>query len=90
MIEQVPLGRFLLPAGEIVALEPDQQYRIAGIYSFGKGLFERTPIWGAETSYQTLTRLRGNQFVVSKLNGWEGAVDVVTQMLAGCLASIDQ
>lgn len=85
--EQTPLGEILTPAIGEVALEPDETYRVAGIYSFGKGLFERTSILGAETSYATLTRLRKDQFVVSKLNGWEGAVDVVAAELDGCHVS---
>jgi type I restriction enzyme S subunit len=60
---------------------------MAGIYSFGKGVFEREPIRGAETSYKSLFRLRAGQFVISRLNGWEGAVDVVGSQVDGYLVS---
>lgn len=85
--EQVPLSAFLTPTTDEVVLQPDTTYRTAGIYSFGKGLFERESILGAETFYTTLFRVRENQFVVSKLNGWEGAVDVVSPELDGCHVS---
>ena len=63
--EQVPLSAFLTPTTDEVVLQPDTTYRTAGIYSFGKGLFERESILGAETFYTTLFRVRENQFVVS-------------------------
>lgn len=84
---QIPLGEILTLAVDEVSLQPDDNYRLAGIYSFGKGLFERDAISGAETSYAKLARLHKDQFVVSKLNGWEGAVDVVSGALDGCHVS---
>lgn len=82
-----PLREVLALVRDEVRVEPDGTYRLAGIYSFGKGLFEREQISGAETSYRTLFRLTEGQFVVSKLNGWEGAVDVVSSDHAGCVVS---
>lgn len=81
------LAEILAPALDEVSLRPDEDYRLAGIYSFGRGLFERETILGAQTSYKTLARLHEDQFVLSKLNGWEGAVDVVTAEVAGCHVS---
>jgi type I restriction enzyme, S subunit len=64
-------------ATETVAVETDHEYPVAGIYSFGRGLIRRPTIRGSETAYTKLTRLRAGQFVMSKLNGWEGALTVV-------------
>jgi type I restriction enzyme, S subunit len=72
-----PLGDVLIPSVRSVAVEPSSSYLIAGIYSFGRGLIDRGPIRGADTSYTSLTRLAAGDVVVSKLNGWEGAVAVV-------------
>jgi type I restriction enzyme S subunit len=84
---RVPLGDLLTSQREEVLLEPEETYRTAGVYSFGRGIFEREPVLGADTSYRSLFRLRENQFVISRLNGWEGAVDVVSPDVAGCLVS---
>lgn len=81
------LGDVLKIEQDEVLLKPDETYRTAGIYSFGRGVFERQPILGADTSYTTLFRLHENQFILSRLNGWEGAVDVVSAELDGCLVS---
>ena len=80
--------------GDVVALSDSQltvehsaeyraEYRIAGVYSFGKGLIDRGLISGSQTSYKLLTRLHEGNIVVSKLNGWEGAVAVVDRRFRG-------
>lgn len=60
-----------------VRVEPDGRYDIAGIYSFGKGLFKRATIQGSDTKYSSLHRLRADQFIFSRLGAWEGAVAIV-------------
>jgi len=83
----VSLGDILKIEQDEVLLKPNETYKTAGIYSFGRGVFERQPILGADTSYTSLFRLHENQFILSRLNGWEGAVDVVSAKLDGCLVS---
>jgi type I restriction enzyme S subunit len=53
------------------------EYPIAGVYSFGRGVIDRGVISGSETSYKSLTRLDKDDVVFSKLGAWEGAVAVV-------------
>jgi restriction endonuclease S subunit len=53
------------------------EYPIAGVYSFGRGVIDRGVIFGSETSYKSLTRLDQDDVVFSKLGAWEGAVAVV-------------
>lgn len=80
---QIPLGDVMTPSASQVPVKPGNQYMIAGIYSFGRGLLDRGPIDGTETSYATLTKLDEGDIVVSKLNGWEGAVAVVGHAFDG-------
>lgn len=82
------LGEFLVPSTRQVSVDAADQYRIAGIYSFGRGLIDRGLISGADTSYKTLTVLEEGDVVVSKLGGWEGAVAVVEPRFRGfCVSS---
>lgn len=82
------LGAVMAPSTAQVPVEPAEQYLIAGIYSFGRGLIDRGSIDGAETSYTALTQLSKGDIVVSKLNGWEGAVAVVGSSFDGyCVSS---
>lgn len=83
----VALGSFLSAARDEVVVEPRATYRTAGIYSFGRGLFERPPLSGAETTYRTFFRLREGQFVYSRLFAWEGALAVVPSNFNGWFVS---
>lgn len=82
-----PLGEVLQPASVTVSVEPECEYPIAGIYSFGRGLIRRPTIRGSETSYATLSRLRAGQLTMSKLNAWEGALVVVPEEFDGSYVS---
>jgi hypothetical protein len=81
------LGDLLEPSGVPTVVEPTNRYRIAGIYSFGRGLINRGPIAGAETAYSRLAMIRTGEIVVSKLNGWEGAIAVVPEEFDGYYVS---
>lgn len=87
MTVEVPLGEILKIDRDEVVIDPSCAYRTAGIYSFGRGVFERETIRGADTSYRSLFRLHEGQVILSRLNSWEGAVDVVTAEIAGCHVS---
>lgn len=56
---------------------------MAGVYSFGRGLFRRDELQGSRTSYAYLHRLEHSQMVMSKLKAWEGAFAVVDEVFAG-------
>ena len=58
-------------------------YPMAGVYSFGRGLFERAALTSEGTAYAHLNQLQENDFVVSRLKAWEGAVAVVPPNLSG-------
>lgn len=72
---------------ETEPVAPEKVYTTAGIYSYGKGLFKRASILGAETKYKKFTRLREGQFVYSKLFGWEGALATVEKEFDGLYVS---
>lgn len=80
--------------GDVAALslnqrqvESNETYRIAGVYSFGRGLIDRGPLMGAETKYRYLHELQSGQIVFSKLKAWEGAVAVTSEAFQGYCVS---
>lgn len=87
MTSPTTLGAVLRPAADEVLVKPDDEYTLIGVYSFGRGLFRRQPIRGAATSYRKLVRARAGQFVMSRLNGWEGAVAIVPEEFDGLFLS---
>jgi type I restriction enzyme, S subunit len=84
---RVALREVLRPSTNQVHVEPANHYPIAGIYSFGRGLIDRGKISGTDTAYSELTILSVGNIVVSKLNGWEGAVAVVSPHFNGFYVS---
>jgi len=47
---------------------------LAGVYGFGRGLFQRGPISPLDTTYKSFHRLKAGDFVISSPKAWEGAV----------------
>ena len=85
--EWYPLAELLTQREFDVALERTAPFSPAGVYSFGRGLFHRPAITGADTSYRTMTTIRAGDFVYSKLMAWEGAVAVASDQDDGLLAT---
>lgn len=81
------LGDILTSADDAVQVSATDTYEMVGIYSFGRGLFRKNPVSGAETSYKKFNRLRTDRFVYSRLFAWEGAVAVVTPGFDGLFVS---
>lgn len=84
---RVALGAVLCRGGEDVRVDPAASYRVAGVLSFGRGLYARPPILGSETQYRTLTRLHEGQLVMARLSAWEGGLAVVPADYAGMFVS---
>jgi type I restriction enzyme, S subunit len=66
-----------------VRVDPAETYDMVGVYSFGKGLFRREPVSGANTSYRVFYRLKPDHIVMSQLFGWEGALALSSREFAG-------
>jgi type I restriction enzyme, S subunit len=74
---------------DAVPIEDDVSYPMVGVYSFGRGLFNKDSVLGHETSYQKFHRLETDQIVLSRLFAWEGAIALVALEHAGRFASIE-
>lgn len=83
----VPLREVLMLRREPVKVDLAATYPNLGIYSFGRGLFAKSPISGASTSASTLYRVRAGQFVYSRLFAFEGAFGVVPPHMDGWYVS---
>lgn len=75
--------REILRSASGESVDKDATYKIAGVYSFGRGLLRRGDISGTETKYRTFTRLSEGQIVYSKLGAFENAVGLVTEDFVG-------
>ncbi len=83
----LPLSEALSVSNDFVTVEPESTYQTAGILNRGRGLFKRPIIDGSETKYSRYNRLHKDQFVYSKLFGWEGSLAVVSEEFDGVYVS---
>jgi type I restriction enzyme S subunit len=72
---------------ERVPVETSGQYPQVGIKGFGGGLFPKPALAGTDTTYRHFNRLDADMLVLSQVKGWEGAIAVCPDELAGHFAS---
>jgi type I restriction enzyme S subunit len=83
----VSLGEVLKIDLDAEPVDASSSYNIAGVYSFGKGLFKRGPLSGSATTYKVFHRLHNDSLVLSNLKAWEGAIARVTRDYEGWFLS---
>jgi type I restriction enzyme S subunit len=80
---KVKLGEVLRIGDTSVPVAQLPEVSLAGVYSFGRGLFKRGPIEPGKTSYRSYNRLIPDDFVISQPKAWEGALARVTPEFEG-------
>jgi len=83
----VSLGEIISVCVDAVEVNPTETYHMAGVYGFGRGLFSRGPLSGAETTYKNFHKLSEGMIVLSQLKAWEGAIAVVGKEHSGYFLS---
>lgn len=81
------LGEFIRLDEDSVEIRADGSYPQVGVKSFGRGLFPKAAISGADTTYRAFNRLFDGALVLSQVKGWEGAVAVCPRELSGWFVS---
>lgn len=81
------LGDAMEPVKDTLSVEATGVYPNLGIYSFGRGLFEKPPIEGTNTSAKVLNRVRAGQFIYSRLFAFEGSYSFVPAQFDGYFVS---
>lgn len=79
----VALGEVVWLDLDTITVDPTESYETVGVYSFGRGLFDRRPVLGSESSYKKFNKLGAEHFVLSLLFGWEGALSSVAERFVG-------
>lgn len=72
---------------EAVPVMPNEEYPQVGVRSFGSGLFKKVATKGTDTSYKFFNRLYSGALVLSQVKGWEGAIAVAEDDMAGWFVS---
>ncbi|MDW9773921.1 restriction endonuclease subunit S [Sinorhizobium meliloti] len=86
---KIRVGEFATLRPPNVKVDPLEQYHFAGVYSFGRGVFQGQRKLGSEFAYPKLTRLQAGNFVYPKLMAWEGALSIVPPECDGLVVSTE-
>lgn len=86
-VELVRVGDVLALQRREVTIDPIRDYRLIGIYSFGKGIFHRDPKVGSELGNYRFFAVRPGDLVLSNIQAWEGAIAHATKVDAGIVGT---
>lgn len=84
---EIPLSDVLSLSLRPVVVESTSTFPTAGVYSFGRGMLVRGTISGSDTKYARLYQVQVDDFVLSRLKAFEGAVAVVDRGSSGRFVS---
>jgi type I restriction enzyme S subunit len=87
MWPRLRLGELLSLLDTSVPVIQLDSVNLAGVYSFGRGLFKRGPMEPGKTTYKKYNRLVVDDFVLSQPKAWEGAIAKVTPEFDGWFLS---
>jgi type I restriction enzyme S subunit len=82
-----PMSELLQQRPTDITVDRTAQYRFAGVYSFGRGVFPSVVKAGSEFAYERLSAVRAGDFTYPKLMAWEGALGVVPPACDGMVVS---
>jgi len=83
----VCLGDVLTLQRRWLVPELDWQYVEVGVRSFGRGIFHKAPVTGAELGNKRVLRIEPGDLVLMNVFAWEGAVAVASDPEAGMIGS---
>lgn len=70
-----------------VQVEPDREYKMAGVRWYGKGVFHRETVRGEQMSAKYVAPLRPGALIYNRLFAWKASFAVVPSDLADCHVS---
>lgn len=73
-LQRVRVGEVLRLERRSVEIEPNHEYRLIGVYSFGKGIFHRDPKPGTELGNYRFFGIQPGDLILSNIQAWEGAI----------------
>ena len=85
--ETTKLRRLLTLVAQDVDVHPEQTYQEIGIRSWGRGIFHKDPVTGAQLGDKRVFKLRPGELVLNIVFAWEGAVAIVSENEKGMIAS---
>ncbi len=86
-VRQVRVGDVLELRRRKVVLGAADEYVEVGLRSFGKGVFHKPGVTGAQLGNKKVYRIEPDDLVISNVFAWEGALAVATELERGLIGS---
>lgn len=77
-VERVRVGDVLKLQRREITIDPLEEYRLIGVYSFGKGILHREPKLGSELGDYRFFGIQPGDLILSNIQAWEGAIAYAT------------
>jgi type I restriction enzyme, S subunit len=87
MTERIRVGDVLKLERRPVSVDPLEEYRLIGVYSFGNGIFHREPALGATLGDYRFFAIAPGDLVLSNIQAWEGAIGLASQADHGTIGT---
>jgi type I restriction enzyme, S subunit len=76
--ERVRIGKLVRQVTKRVKVEPEMEYKMAGVRLYGKGVFHRETVYGKAMSASQVTPLVNGALIYNRLFAWKATFAVVT------------
>ncbi len=85
--ERVRVGEILELRRRPIVINPEKEYQEIGIRSFGKGIFHKPRVIGADLGSKRVFMIAPGDLVISNVFAWEGAVAIASDAERGKIGS---
>lgn len=89
LYKKVKIGNVVSLNKDIICVEPNIEYTRLTVKLFNKGIQERDTVMGALIGTKRQTRVKGGQFIISKIDGKSAAFGIVDSSLEGAIVTPD-
>lgn len=89
LYKKVRIGNVVSLNKDIICVEPNIEYTRLTVKLFNKGIQKRDTIIGALIGTKRQTRVKGGQFIISKIDGKSAAFGIVDSSLEGAIVTPD-
>lgn len=89
LYKKVRIGNVVSLNKDIICVEPNIEYTRLTVKLFNKGVQERDTVMGALIGTKRQTRVKGGQFIISKIDGKSAAFGIVDSSLEGAIVTPD-
>ncbi len=89
LYKKVRIGNVVSLNKDVICVEPNIEYTRLTVKLFNKGIQKRDTVIGALIGTKRQTRVKGGQFIISKIDGKSAAFGIVDSSLKGAIVTPD-